>query len=100
MVPTLEEIKAYLAAHEMSFGCPDAHSVWEMLYWCYFENNPFDSDRTRRVYSELDDCLSSLSVRENDRVFTRFNELSLVYEKAAFFAGLQIGLRLATETAS
>lgn len=97
MVPTLEEIKAYLAAQEVDFGYRDAHSVWEMLYWCYFEYNPADNDRFRRTLSELDDCMSKLSNRENDRVFDLFNDLSLGYEKAAFLAGLQTGLRLALE---
>lgn len=94
-----EELHSFLESQEMNFGTAEAHSVWEMLYWCYVQLNPVDSETVRGQLASLDDCLRGLTLEENDQVCYLVSDLCLQCEKEAFFAGLQTGLRLGEELA-
>ena len=92
----MKRLEYYLEENKSDF-LGDFGTVWERLYWAYIESNPTDSDLIRQKYLELDTCIAKLTIRENDQVMDLLSNLCVEHEKAAFFAGLQTGLRLLRE---
>ena len=92
----MKKLEYYLEENKSDF-LGDLGVVWERLYWAYIESNPTDSDLIRQKYLDLDTCIAKLTIRENDQVMDLLSNLCVEHEKAAFFAGLQTGLRLLRE---
>ena len=92
----MKKLEYYLEENKSDF-LGDLGVVWERLYWAYIESNPTDSALIRQKYQELDTCIAKLTIRENDQVMDLQSNLCVEHEKAAFFAGLQTGLRLLRE---
>ena len=90
-------VESYLEENKSDFLEGERGAIWERLYWAYLESNPTDSISIRQKYEQLDACLKKLTIRENDRVMDLLGNLCVEHEKAAFFAGLQTGLRLLRE---
>lgn len=90
-------LKSFLAEKTPYFGCDDANSILEMLYYFYIEENPIDSAVIRCQFKKLDDVLSKLSLVDNDRVFSLAVDLCDSHTKKAFLEGVHIGMRLFTE---
>ena len=92
----MEKLEHYLEENKSDF-LGDMGAVWERLYWVYIEARPTDSTLIRQKYGELDACMEKLTIRENDQVMDLLCDLCTEYEKAAFFAGMQTGIRLLRE---
>jgi len=93
----IESLKSFLAEQTPCFGYNDANSILEMLYYYYTTANPVDSAVIRCQFKELNDILRSLSLKENDKVFSLACDLCAAYERQAFFEGIHVGMRLFTE---
>lgn len=90
----IEKLNDWLAENEPK-GCP----IWAMLFWSYIEENPISNEKIRSTYSWLDQKLEHLTLAENDRFWNSVSDLCLEQEQAAFYAGLQAGIRLERELA-
>ena len=93
----MEKLETYLEENKSSILGSGMEPIWERLYWAYIESNPTDSALIRQKYEELDGCMAKLTIRENDRVMDLLSNLCMEHEKAAFFAGVQTGVRLLWE---
>ena len=97
MHPYTEKISAYLAEREPNYGDGDIHTLLEMLYHCYTELNPIDSEKIRRDFAGLDTILSKLPWEDNNALFCAILDLCGEHEALAFFAGFDAGARLMAE---
>lgn len=93
----IQNLRSFLAEQHPSFGFDDAHSILEMLYYYYTQDNPIDSALIRCRFKELDDRLPHLTVKENDAIFSVIMDLCSEYERQAFLQGVQVGMRLFDE---
>ena len=99
MHPYIEKISAYLAEQEPNYGDRDVHELLEMLYRCYTDLNPMDSEKIRRSFAQLETILSKLSVQDNNTMFCMVLDICAEHERLAFFTGFDVGARLMTELA-
>ena len=97
MNPYIKKLNLYLSEHPPRYGYHDVDTLLKMLYRYYTECNPLDSAAIRQNFEKLNDCLSGLSVQENDKVIDTLTDLCQQYECLAFTTGIQIGVRLSSE---
>lgn len=90
MNPYLEKLKAALAG----WGDPP---VLEVLYGCYRELYPSDSEEIRANFTALNDVLDKLTLKECDQVWDLTCMLCADHEREGFLAGLYVGVELAME---
>lgn len=90
----IHQFQAYIEQHPTQRGHDDILSILELLYQCYTEQNPIDTDEIRAGFREIDRIISGLSVQDNDRVFTLVFQLCVQHERQAFLEGLRVGIQL------
>ena len=72
-------------------------SITEMLYECYTEENPIDTEETKEGFREIDQIMNGLSIQDNNRVFAVVCGLCTQHERQAFLEGLRVGVQLFQE---
>ena len=97
MNPYIHQLQAYIEQHPISCGCEDIHTISELLYECYTEENPIDTNEIRVDFQEIDNIISELSFQDNDRIFALVCHLCTQHERLAFLEGLRVGMQLCTE---
>ena len=97
MNPYIQKLQTYLAAHPPNYGYPDADTLLDMLYCRYSECNPLDNRAIKEGFKKLDHFLERFTVQECDPVLDTLCDLCLQHERVGFTAGVQVGMRLATE---
>ena len=91
----LEIMKQCIADNPPNYG--DADSVLGLLYECFNENNPYDNEQIRADFNELYQQMNGMSLREMDQIVYPVCKLCRDHEKAGFFEGIKIGIRLREE---
>ena len=95
MKPIIEIITQHIDAHPPNFG--DGDSVLTMLYECYNENNPFDSEQILADFHALYEAMNGKTLREMDEIVYPVCTLCRDHEKAGFMEGVKIGMILFKE---
>ena len=85
-----EDIISRLVESEME-------SPIEMLYNYYREWNTLETEEIRKHFSDLNDILEKLPLRELDEVWYRVCDLCIAYQKTAFVDGVRIGVKMMEE---
>ena len=62
----LEKLRQQVAENPPNYG--DADSVLGLLYECFNENNPYDSEQIKADFEELYRQMNGMPLREMDRV--------------------------------
>ena len=95
MKQIIEIIKQHIDANPPNFG--DGDSVLTMLYECYNESNPFDSEQIRSDFHALYEAMNGKTLREMDEIVYPVCTLCRDHEKAGFAEGVKVGMILSTE---
>jgi len=90
MNPYFKKLQSELAWQEDT-------SVLELLYWCYRDLHPQDSEAITARFSHLNDILGKLPLKECDAVWDQICGLCIEHEQEGFFEGLRTGVALAVE---
>lgn len=75
-------------------------AVLDMLYFCHRELHPQDSPEVAELFVKLSDVLSSLPLRDCDRVWDLACALCSRHEQEGFAAGVCVGAALTSELQS
>lgn len=75
----------------------DADSVLGLLYECFNENNPYDSEQIKADFEELYRQTNGMPLREMDRIVYPVCKLCRDHERAGVVEGIKIGVRLLQE---
>lgn len=91
----LEKLRQQVAENPPNYG--DADSVLGLLYECFNENNPYDSEQIKADFEELYRQMNGMPLREMDRVVYPVCKLCRDHERAGVVEGIEIGVRLLQE---
>ena len=91
----VEKLKQRVAENPPNYG--DADSILGLLYECFNENNPYDSDEIKADFEELYQQMNGMSLRDMDKVIYPVCKLCRDHEKAGFVEGIKVGIRLQAE---
>lgn len=89
----LEKLRQQVAENPPNYG--DADSVLGLLYECFNENNPYDSEQIKADFEELYRQMNGMPLREMDRIVVC--KLCRDHERAGVVEGIKIGVRLLQE---
>ena len=95
MNPIIALLRNHLEEHPPNFG--DGDSVLTMLYECYNESNPFDSEQIRSDFHALYEAMNGKTLWEMDEIVYPVCTLCRDHEKAGFVEGVKIGFLLSHE---
>ena len=90
-----EMLKQRGADNPSNYG--DADSVLGLLYECFNENNPYDSEQIKANFEELYRQMNGMPLREMDKIVYPVCKLCRDHERSGFVEGIKIGVRLRTE---
>ncbi|MBE6917711.1 MAG: hypothetical protein E7470_07435 [Ruminococcaceae bacterium] len=93
----IENLKVFLAEQTPCYCYDDAHSLLEVLYYCYATANPVDNATIHFQFQKLNDILRRLTRKEIDSVFSVACDLCISHERQAFLDGIHVGMRLFSE---
>lgn len=99
MNPYIKILKVYLAERPIRYGYDGVDSLLELLCYCYREKNPIENAVIHYQFKMLNDTLSKLMIRENDRVIDLTVQLCTEFTNRAFSEGLRTGILLSAELA-
>ena len=91
----LEKLRQQVAENPPNYG--DADSVLGLLYECFNENNPYDSEQLKADFEELYRQMNGMPLREMDRIVYPACQLCRDHERAGVVEGIKIGVRLLQE---
>ena len=91
----LEKLRQQVAENPPNYG--DADSVLGLLYECFNENNPYDSEQIKADFEELCRQMNGMPLREMDRIVYPVCKLCQDHERAGGVEGIKIGVRLLQE---
>lgn len=91
----LEKLRQQVAENPPNYG--DADSVLGLLYECFNENNPYDSEQIKADFEELYWQMNGMPLREMDRIVYPVCKLCRDHERAGVVEGTKIGVRLLQE---
>ena len=95
MNPYIEQWKRLVNKNVPGEG--DVGSALEMLYDCYREQNPFETQQIKEDFRSLDRILSKLTLQEYDQVWYLTCRLCGEQEQSAFLEGIRVATRLTAE---
>ena len=72
-------------------------SILDMLYQCCRELHPQDGPQIKTLFSELNDLLNALPLRDCGRVWDLACTLCSLHEQARFAEGVRMGAALSAE---
>ena len=91
---------AFITGQQVAENPPnygDADSVLGLLYECFNENNPYDSEQIKADFEELYRQMNGMPLREMDRIVYPVCKLCRDHERAGVVEGIKIGVRLLQE---
>ena len=91
----LEKLRQQVAENPPNYG--DADSVLGLLYDCFNEYNPYDSEQIKADFEELYRQMNGMPLREMDRIVYPVCKLCRDHERAGVVEGIKIGVRLLQE---
>ena len=89
----LENLRQQVAENPPNYG--DADSVLGLLYECFNENNPYDSEQINDSVHLRQ--MNGMPLREMDRIVYPVCKLCRDHERAGVVEGIKIGVRLLQE---
>lgn len=92
-----EALKAYTHNHPFDSENGGAETVLDQLYQSYSETHESDPPEIMNGFKELEPFLESLSLDDNNTVFSLCCRLCTAYERKAFHDGLLYGSHLMQE---
>ena len=95
MLELLEKVRHLVAEFPPYYG--DADSVLGLLYECFNEDNPYDSEQLKADFEELYRQMNGMPLREMDRIGYPACKLCRYHERAGVVEGIKIGVRLLQE---
>ena len=87
----------YIKTHPVDLGNDECETVLDQLYQAYAESHESDPVEISEGFKELEDFLCSLSLGDNNAVFTLCCRLCTKYKRKTFLDGLQYGAHLMCE---
>ena len=72
-------------------------TVLDILYQCFCERHPMDTEEIDSQFASLADILGKLTLNEHDQVWNITCALCIEHEKTGFLEGLRTGFALAEE---
>ena len=100
MIELARKLRAYIDMHPFDPGDSECETVLDQLYEAYFQSHESDPLEIRENFHQLDICLDSLPLENNNDVFTLVCRLCSAYEHKAFIDGLKYGAYLIKEVFS
>ena len=97
MYDLAKRLKAYIEAHPFEPGDSNCETVLDQLYQVYAESRESDPPEIQAGFAELESFLKTLSLDDNNAVFSVCCRLCIHYERKAFLDGLQYGAHLISE---
>jgi len=97
MHPYIRQLKEQLPQCFNRDSAQDVQDAVNILYTFRQEHYPTDTAEIKESFSELNEVLSKLTLRECDRVWDLCCRLCTQHEKEGFLAGLRIGAALTAE---
>ena len=97
MYPYISIIKDQLSQNMPYYGEDDVNSVLEMLYSIYRKRSRGDSEAVGACFSQLDEVLQKLTLKDYDKVWNAACNLHSTVEKEAFLEGIRVGATLVSE---
>ena len=88
-------LRKHMEEHPPNFA--DGDSVLTMLYECYNESNPFDSEQSLAAVHARYEAMNGKTLREMDEIVYPVCTLCRDHEKAGFVEGVKVGFLLAHE---
>ena len=88
-------LRKHMEEHPPNFA--DGDSVLTMLYECYNESNPFDSEQILAAVHARYEAMNGKTLREMDEIVYPVCTLCRDHEKAGFVEGVKVGFLLAHE---
>lgn len=86
----LEKLRQQVAENPPNYG--DADSVLGLLYECFNENNPYDSEQIKADFEELYRQMNGMPLREMDRIVYPVCKLCRDHERAGVVEGSKLAL--------
>ena len=93
----INDVFDYLDTHPVSRYEGDFQSLLEMLHEVYTMYNSIDSDEMHSLFGKLRPILESLSIPQEDQLFSAVCDLCLEHEQLAFSHGILVGMLLMAE---
>lgn len=93
----IEKLKAEVQADPASFYSESNQPLLDTLYWHYCEDEGIESPESREATKQFNDSLNFLSVEKINEIYTLAIKMSIEQERAAFIAGLKLGVQLVLE---
>lgn len=97
MHPYINQLKEQLPQCFDRDAAQDVQEAVDMLYTFYQEHYPVHTKEIKQNFSDLNDVLEKLTLRECDKVWDLCCQLCTQHEKEGFLAGLRIGAALTAE---
>ena len=94
---TIARFREHLQNTEYQFKDDRVESVMDLLYVAYTENQGRDPKEIDQCFIDLETYLESLSLEENDSIFTLLCRICTLHEEKAFKDGLRLGAYLMLE---
>lgn len=95
----LSLLEKQLNRYQANCGKEDTVPILDILWYCYFQENPIDDGQIRDAELALRPAFEALSLENSDALFDRLDGLISHYQRAAFLDGIHTGIRLARELA-
>ena len=87
-------MSAYIETHPFDPGTSECQTVLEQLYQAYFESHESDPPEIKEVFTQLGDFLETLSIDDNNNLFSLICQLCIAFDQKAYIDGLQTGAHL------
>ena len=91
------QLKEYIDTHPFDGGDSGCETVLDQIYQAYAESHESDPPEISNGFKELEEFLETLSLDDNNAVFTLCCRLCSAYERKAFIDGIQYGAHLISE---
>lgn len=94
---TIASFREHLQNTKYQFKDDRVESMMDLLYVAYAENQGRDPKEINQCFIDLETYLESLSLEENDSIFTLLCRICTLHEEKAFKDGLRLGAYLMLE---
>lgn len=97
MESIISQLHIDLAEYTKKCSTEESSSILEFLFYYYLSSTPKDDGRISQCEKDLSPVFGELSPESSDRLFDLIADLCTAYQRAAFFEGIRIGVRLSGE---
>ena len=91
------DFQEHIQQNSIGVGDDRVSSALDFLYVTYAENQPADTKEISRGFMDLDNYMASVSLDDNNAIFSLVCGLCSLYEERAFKDGLRLGAYLILE---